>query len=348
MGGMEAHAHQLVRSLVDRGHRVTLFAAAGSDAADLVPICDRPYEDVLPWSHWRGSPELGAFQDRAFSRCLDAIATRAFDVVHNNSLHCPLIDRARQANVPMVTSLHVPPFAAQRDVIDRAAGATSQQFTVTSRHQKGLWNRAIHAQMTVVYNGIAVADWPVSDQPDGRLVWSGRITQNKGLREAVAAAVSARVALDIMGPIEEAGYFDAFVAPYLGAFIRYLGHLHGSALRRRISSAQAAIVTPMWDEPFGLVAAEAMACGVPVIAFDRGAMREVLGACGRLVPAGDVDALARAMSSAGSLPRDGCRARMEREFSLDRMIDGYEKAYRAAISGAAAASSSTSTAALLA
>ena len=93
-----------------------------------------------------------------------------------------------------------------------------------------------------------------------------------------------------------------------------------------------------------------MAAGVPVIAFDRGAMREVLGDCGRIVPAGDIAALAEAIRDAGELDGNACRERVRQRFSVDRMIDGYEAAYRQAMSGSEAARSSSHsrTAALLA
>ncbi len=332
MGGMEAHCHQLVQALSDRGHRVTLFAAAGSDAPDLVAI-GAPYERVLPWSEWRGTDRLVAFQADAFARAIDGITRGAYDVVHNNSLSPEVIDWGRSATVPMVTSQHVPPFATMRGAVARAKDVAGSAFTVTSRQQLSLWGEDAGANMHVVPNGIDLACWHGGTARSDYLVWYGRIAQTKGLREAVAAARLAGARLRIVGTIEDAPYFEAHVRPFLDDRIRYDGHLQGSALRRVVAGARAAVVTPMWDEPFGLVAAEAMAAAVPVIAFDRGAMREVLGDCGRLVPAGDVDALASAMRRADELDGSACRRRVERLYSLRRMIEGYEAIYRAAMSG---------------
>ena len=122
----------------------------------------------------------------------------------------------------------------------------------------------------------------------------------------------------------------------------------GEALRKAVCHARAVVVTPMWDEPFGLVAAEAMACDVPVVAFDRGAMKEVLGDCGTLVPAGDVEALAHAIACLDPGRHYGNRARALGIFSLEAMVAGYESAYAAAIAGVASASSISRTEALLA
>ena len=363
MGGMESHCHTLVTALETRGHQVTLFAAGQSDLAALHPISAQPYEDVLPWARWRGTPELAAFQDRAFGRAWDAICGGKFDVVHNNALFPDLIGWAGRDNVPMVTSQHVPPFAAMKQAVDASSNVPSQQFTVTSRAQLALWatgrgHDGSAGNIRVVHNGIDLAAWrPCPDREDA-LLWYGRITPNKGLLETVAAARKAGVALDIVGTVEDRGYFERCMAGISGEPIRYLGHLTGTTLRERVAQAAAVVVTPMWDEPFGLVAAEALACDVPVIAFDRGALREVVGPCGALVRAGDVDALADAMARHDGLPATGNRDRAARLFSIDAMIDGYEACYEAAIAGSrlasgvlagpCRASSQSSTAALLA
>lgn len=360
-GGMESHCHQLVAALEKRGHDVTLLASSGSDAPSLHSICD-PYEACLPWSKWHGSDRLRVFQEKAFGEARQAIENASFDVVHNNSLSPAMIEWGLTSGHPIVTSQHVPPFKAMGDAVLQARNSRSSQFTVTSNHQLRLWSGRAGENMHVVPNGIALEDWPQASGRSGYLIWFGRITPNKGLREAVSAARIAKARLRIVGTIEDDAYFNEHAAPFLDDRITYEGHLGGPALAGMVGRARAAIVTPMWDEPFGLVAAEAMAAGVPVIAFDRGAMREVLGNCGELVEAGDVNALARAMARAHTLDGSICRERVHGNFSVERMIERYEAIYARAIAGAerapvaspsldasaAAASSASSTAALLA
>ena len=334
MGGMESHCHQLVKGLQAHGHDVTLFAAPGSDATQVHPICDAPYEAVLPWQHWHGTDRLNAFQDRAFTKAQKAIETGEFDIVHNNSLSPSMIEWSLAMRTPMVTSQHVPPFASMRRAVEAGDGSPSSHFTVTSHHQRRLWNLADASNMHVVSNGIALGEWQPAKRRGAHLLWYGRITPTKGLKEAVAAALKAGVHLKIVGLVEDPDYFETWVRPFLDHQIEYAGHMSGSALRACVAQARAVVVTPMWDEPFGLVAAEAMAAGVPVIAFDRGAMREVIGECGRIVEAGNVDALADAMRAAHELDGSACRKRIETLFSVERMILGYEAVYRQAISGA--------------
>lgn len=348
MGGMEAHCASLVAGLEDAGHAVTLFAAPGSCAGNIVEICPAPYEDVLPWDRFHGTPSLERYQQLAFGQAWDVIRARNFDVVHNNSLFPPLIDRALEDGVPMVASQHVPPFGAMRAAVWRAAGSGSVQVTVPSRSQLPLWFDSPPDNLRVVYNGIDCAKWDCGAEHGDALVWFGRITPNKGLYEAVMAARAAGARLDIYGTIEEQTYFSERVRPFLDDTIRYRGHLSGERLRSAVCAARAVLVTPMWDEPFGLVAAEALAGSVPVIAFDRGAMREVVGDCGIIVPPGDIAALGKAIGAIDAIDPSRCRTRAVENFSLTAMIAGYEACYESAMEYAASASSLSRTHALLA
>ena len=139
----------------------------------------------------------------------------------------------------------------------------------------------------------------------------------------------------MFGPIEHRDHFEQEVRPHLSAEIRYGGHLSSSGLRAELGKFDVMAFTPMWDEPFGLVAIEAMACGVPVAYFDSGAAGEVVGPCGAGAPAGNAGALAVALGRAMRVDRSACRARVLERFTLDRLIDGFERLYRRAIVGAA-------------
>ena len=352
MGGMENHCALLCDGLRRAGHEVTLFAAAGTSQPGLRAICD-PYERHLPWDVWHGTPELAEYQRIAFESCWDMVERGGFDVVHNNSLYPAIMDWAADAGVPLVTSQHVPPFGPMREAVGRTAWS-GQVITLTSESQRALWQAADGIDMRVVPNGVDCNVWTPGGPVGDHLIWSGRITPNKGLVEAVSAAKIADLPLLICGPIEDSTYFEMAVGPLLDDQRRYLGHRDSGRLRELVSSARAALVTPMWDEPFGLVAAEALACGVPVAAFDRGGLREVVGPAGVLAPGGDVEALADALSTSLTLDREACRAHALAHLSVEAMIAGYERCYADAIAncrgGAAAsrASSCSSTQALLA
>ncbi|UZK67820.1 glycosyltransferase [Sphingomonas sp. M1-B02] len=345
MGGMEAHCHQLVSALVARGHSVTLFASGDSDPAlPLHPIVERHYDAELPWALWNSTPRLAQFLSGAFECAWAAVTAGEFDVVHNNSMDPALHHWARRDRQPMVTSLHVPPFATLFSALCDEAAPWAHQ-TVTSEAHLASWWANPPATASVVYNGIDTDRWTFRPNGNGRAVWAGRITPNKGTAIALDAAKYAGIALDVIGPIDCSEYFQAEVVPRLDQERVYHGHMQGAELVRMVGESSVLLATPTWDEPFGLIAAEAMACGVPVAALDRGALREVIGACGVL--ASDARSLADAIVAARRISRAACRQRVEQAFSIRSMIEGYEHAYAAAMAGARA-SSNASTVALLA
>ncbi len=334
-GGMEAHCAGLYQGLRDAGHDVTLFAAAGSTDSDLVEICEAPYEAVLPWNRYRGTPQLTQYQDAAFDRAKTVILNSNFDVIHNNSLYPGIIEWAALHAIPCVTSQHVPPFKTMADAVAAASASAAALFTVTSDSQLLLWDGPSRRNMRCVPNGIDTDVWRPGATVGDYFSWAGRIVPNKGLAEAITAARIAGVKLRIYGPIEDVSYFTDRIEPLLRDGVEYHGHARGASLAQSVAGARGALVTPLWDEPFGLVAAEALACGVPVLAFDRGAMREVIGHCGTVVPPGDVDALAAAIGNADRIDRAGCRKRAVEHLSLGAMIAKYESCYASAIRGAA-------------
>jgi glycosyltransferase involved in cell wall biosynthesis len=355
-GGMEAHCDMLCRGLRAAGHQVDLFAAEGSSDPGLIPICHAPYDEVLPWRTYRGTRELATYQRNAFERVLLNIGAGDYDVVHNNSLFPEIIEWCAEAGIPCLTSQHVPPFGTMFEAVLATCDRANIATTVTSRDQQALWSQRGCDAIEVVPNGIDTDFWTPAAETGDYYTWVGRIVPNKGLAEAVRAAAKARVRLKIFGPVEDAGYFADQVEPYLSGGIEFHGHRPATDLRREIARARGALVTPLWDEPFGLVAAEALACGTPVAGFSRGALSEVVGDCGKLVEGGDVEGLARAIAELGHVDREACRKRAVEKLSLETMIQGYESCYTRVIAGArlaslprlAWASSCSSTTALLA
>ena len=335
MGGMEAHSFHLAAGLVARGHRVRMLAAGDSACpGELVPIVARHYEVDFPWHVSHGTPALNAHLDEIYSGALVDLTRDRPDVVHNNALHRYPQAWAAIHRQPMVSAMHVPPFGA----LQRAVLADPRPWsltTVTSRRQVARWWATPPATASVVPNGIDPDAWRFGPAGGGGAVWIGRITPNKAPGAAIRAARAAGLPITLFGPIEHRDCFEEEVRPFLGPDVRYGGHLSTAELQRELGGFDVLAFTPIWDEPFGLVAIEAMACGLPVAWFDSGAAGEVVGPCGAGAPAGDVPGLARALADALAVDRAACRARVLERFTIGRMIDRFEALYRRAIAGVA-------------
>ncbi len=328
-GGLEAQTWALARGLTARGHEVTLFAAPGSDPA--LGVAELPVhrpelsaaalaEQSMPSPRWMA-------EHHAYLRLMLRLAHGGdgFDLVHNNSLHYLPVAMAAALPVPVVTTLHTPPTPWLESAL-QAPERCPVVFTAVSRHTARAWEHVV-PRAVVVPNGIDTARW-TPGPGGGPLVWSGRIAPEKGPHLAVDAAREARRTVLLAGPVSDPGYFERSVRPRLGERARYVGHLPQRALARLVGRASATLITPCWEEPYGLVVAESLACGTPVCGFDRGALPELLTpACGRLVPADDTAALADALTAVTGLRRADARRRAERHCSNTAMIDQYERLY---------------------
>lgn len=329
-GGLEAHTWWLAHALQRRGHQVQLFAAPGSDpalgASELpvrrVVLSDAARSDSsMPSALWMEEHHayLGLMLDLARD------GEHRFDIVHNNSLHYLPVAMAAALRIPVVTTLHTPPTPWLESAIT-AQDSCPVTFTAVSRFTAGAWRPTVPAAR-VVRNGIDTDFWKPGPG-GGDLVWSGRLVPEKGPHLAIEAARAAGMPLRIAGPVSDRAYFEDRVAPLLGEDVRYVGHLDRRELADLLGSASAALVTPGWDEPYGLVVAEALACGTPVCGFDRGALSEILTPeCGLLAPPGDVDALAELIPRAVKLDRRDARRRAEEFCCLDRTADAYTSLY---------------------
>ncbi|MCJ2009010.1 glycosyltransferase family 4 protein [Methylobacterium sp. WL30] len=328
-GGLEMHTHLLAGALMRRGHDVTLFASEGSDPT-LAPVCVCP-----PTGDGLGDPLRHASIDRAenaaYARIMEMVRAGDFDIVHNNSLHDLPLRRSRDLAVPMVTALHTPPFDSLEAGV-RAAPA-GMPFAAVSNHTADAW-REIVAEPVVIGNGVELTVFVYRPAPDPvpYVFWSGRIVPEKGLHLAIDAARAAGLPLHFAGPRPNPAYWAEWIAPRLGDDLVDLGHLGHAELARHLGGARAALVTPRWEEPFGLVVAEALACGTPVAGFRRGALPDILDAtCGALAAPDDVASLSDAIVRAVALDRRACRQRAEDLFDADAMTAGYEALYDAAL-----------------
>ncbi|WP_022872092.1 glycosyltransferase [Nesterenkonia alba] len=329
-GGLEAHTHALARTLKSRGHEVTLFAAAGSDPAleaeaihpQSLQLTDQARRDIS------AAPESWMQQHHAYLGLMLQLAGACqFDVVHNNSLHHLPVAMSQLLDAPLVTTLHTPPTPWLESAMHYAGHAA--RFVAVSRATAGAWSYTAEfsAPVQVITNGVDTCRWRPG--PGGNdAVWIGRIAPEKAPHLAIEAARAAGIRLQLAGPVMDAAYFAERVQPLLGPAAVYRGHLCHQQLVEVVGASAVAVVSPIWDEPYGLVAAEAMSCGTPVAATPRGGLIELIGpASGALAADDSPAALAEAIRTALRCDRMRVRQWAQRHLSLTRMVDEYEELY---------------------
>jgi glycosyltransferase involved in cell wall biosynthesis len=327
-GGMEAHTVALADSLRERGHEVTIHDGGGGGLAMStgrahLRLSEAAEKDV-------SMPARGFLEEHhAYLSLMVSIDGQGYDVVHNNCLHYLPVAMAPALRTPMLTTLHSPPTPWLESAIAVASpDAPGCRWVSVSRANAAAWAHAARP-CRVIPNGVSLDTWRYRRWPRrGGAVWSGRIVPEKGTHRAVEAARLAGMPLTIAGPIDDRDYFERCLAD-AGPEVTYAGHLDSAALAELVGDAEVALVTPCWEEPFGLVAIEALACGTPVAAFARGALPEILDArTGALARPDDVEDLARQIVVARGLSRAECRRRAARYFSLEAMTDRYLETYR--------------------
>jgi glycosyltransferase involved in cell wall biosynthesis len=313
-GPWELFASLLTEGLVARGHEVTLFATG--DSLTAARLCS-----VVPMG-WSEDPSV----DPKVAECLHLAQVfeqaDAFDIIHNGFDFLPLTYSAL-ITTPMVTTVHG--FSSEKivPVYAKYNGRTSYVSISDADRHPGL------DYVATIHHGIDTAAFSLSRSPEGYLAFFGRIHPDKGVAEAIDTAEEAGLPLKIAGIIQDQTYFDTKVAPRLaGDRVRYVGPVRAEDRSDFLGGARALLHLISFDEPFGFSVVEAMACGTPVIAFDRGSMAELIddGRTGAIVP--DVAAAVGAVRRIGSLDRADIRAVALERFGHDRMVDAYVDVYR--------------------
>lgn len=326
LGGAQALVADLARGLAAAGHDVTLIGARGSfvtgvrvvdlliDASALVPA-------VLA----KAAPRVDdAAQREAFARVRTWVDehAREIDVVHAHAYDAPAFAALEGAPVPVVHTLHLPPIDPS---IVAAAGASSAAMITVSRANAAAWTHAGVRIDRVIPNGVDLSRIPVGAGGGGYLLCAGRIAPEKGVDAAARVARAAGLPLWVAGDV----YDEAAHASIDPRGVSFLGPLSRDEVFRIMGRAISLLMPVQWDEPFGLVAIEAMAAGTPVIAYRRGGLPEVIddGRTGFLVDPDDEGALARAISRVGSIDRAACTAHAVKNFSLERMVASHTTFY---------------------
>lgn len=322
-GGLEMHTDMTVQHLVQIGHEVTVYAKEGTrTAGTVVPLVPEDFDPTPQTPH--DVPRIRETLMAAMAEACRQVRDADIDVVLNNSLSpVPLLELA---DVPMVTVLHTPATLTEVLAVLDAPGwrpSPHHRWLSVSAANALAWKHRL-PRISVVANGIDHSRWHSTQSPvPGRAVWTGRITEEKGLHLAIRAARLAGMDLHFAGPVSDREYYREQVEPLLGDDTIYRGHLDHGQLPDLLASGEVYLASPLWAEPFGLAIVEAMAMGTPVAAFLTGAMGEIIGPqAGDLAMHHSAPALADSIQLARTRDRHLVRSWSHR-FSVERMVAAY-------------------------
>lgn len=332
VGGSQVVVSDLARGLATRGHDVTLYAAEGS-RVEGVTVTSLGIEASAfatdTYRHDAPGPSSHHLVD-AYSALYAHVRDQGFDVVHNHGYDAPAIAEAIRARVPVVHTLHLPPTEAVAGAITdaRAADIAMWTFGVSTGHTAS-WRR--HAVMDgTLTNGVPVDDIPFAAAAPRVAVIASRFSPEKGMAEGIMAARQASWPVVVYGTAYDAAYEQVVRDRWRDdQGVHFHPAVARNALWASLAGAGVVLCLFRWDEPFGMVAAEAQAAGTPVIATRRGAALETIrdNATGMLVELDDSDAAMRAMDVVDSLDRSGCRAHALEHLSLSASIARHEDLY---------------------
>ena len=328
----------IAKGLGARGHEVTLFSPLGTEVhghnvtvetMNLRPLVknQEEFSDLLDNTDYLSHDVHGLWDRYMASEMFDRAQKGDYDLLHFHHPESALSLAARYKEVPTLYTLHDPVFNWYKELFELYA-TPNQKFISISNNQRR--DAPDLPYLDTVYNGTNVDLFTCCEKPEDYLLFTGRITPEKGVKEAIQVAKASKHRLLIIGPIDHGsqGYFDQYVKPELDDQILYLGRMDQEVLPKYYQKAKAVLTPIQWEEPFGLTTVEAMACGTPVISLHRGAAPEIIvdGKTGFVVPS--ISEMIDAVGKVDQISRQDCRRHVERHFSTVQMIDHYEQAYR--------------------
>jgi glycosyltransferase involved in cell wall biosynthesis len=336
-GGSQAFVSDLARGLVGRGHEVHVYAASGSEIPGVEVIDTGVDPRSLAGTLYRAFGPAGsagpepAAAESAFARAYQSVRKIQYDVIHNHAFDAPAVRLATALQAPVVHTLHLPPDEAVAAALRHAVqSGRSPTVAAVSVFQASAWRRIVRVDAILApYVPTHVIPW--SREAGDGAVFAGRLSPEKGAAEAIDIARAAGVPIDVYGDAYDAVYSREHIGPrrnWPGVTV------HEAVARTSlwVAMARAAVVLypARWDEPFGMAAAEAQACGTPVVAFGRGGLSEVIvdGVTGFLVPPDDARAAADAVGRTAGISRPACRDHAEGHLDLERSLDAHEQLYR--------------------
>jgi len=332
--------YEIASGLVKKGHQVSLLGTADSQINDvkIIPVIEKSFVDMPAF-------ENPFYAETAYlvklAKKIEEIGNN-FDIIHNHT-YPEFINLlvAKNIKTPIISTIHAQAFPEYDEVL--SLFPECYHISISQAHKKLFKKAKIYK---VIYNGIDTNIYSCQEKKDDYLLWLGRLSKAKnpdgsfmdpkGIKWAIKLAEETNSRLLMSGNIEDMEFYEIDVKPHLTDKIKWVGSLSSelvltkSEVAKLMQGAKAFLMTINWYEPFGLVMAEAMSCGTPVIGFDRGAVSELIvdGKTGFVVPPEKgIEGLKEALSKIDQIVPQDCRDHVVKNFSTETMVDNYEKTY---------------------
>lgn len=317
-GGVELTLLNMLTALTQRGHQIQVVAPQHSQLpqAEVITVAGSP--QIPAQTQTRRTPVHIPENSVLANMWMQVLTLQSqFDLIVNFAYDWLPLYLTPFLNTPVA---HLISMGSLTDAMDQMMGQIADQFPhaigVHTQAQANTFPFAQHCHP--VGNGFNLSRYQFTPHPDTYLCWLGRIAPEKALEDAVAAVDRTGLPLKIMGHIQNQAYLDQIQTRFPTANIDYLGFLDTDEMQEVLRQSQGLLVTPRWVEAFGNVVIEALACGVPVVTYQRGGPAEIVrqGETGWLVEPDSVDGLVEAIHKLPEIDRQACRQQAEQEYSL--------------------------------
>ncbi|QUS62148.1 glycosyltransferase [Synechocystis sp. PCC 7339] len=330
LGGVALNLKNITRTMVSRGHEVKIVAPTGSAIAGL-PIQEiaGALQPLIPQPTYHDPVLMPE----------DAVVAHMWDYVREVEQDYDLIVDFGYEWLPFYLSpflqrpvLHYVCISSWNAVMDRAINRVARLCpgTLGAHTQAQAKTYAVADSFRILSSGIDLEQYQFVPQSGKTLAWAGRISPEKGLEDAFAVAEITQLPLRVFGYLQDEKYWQSLQRDYPRARVEYGGFLPTEEFQQALGQCQALLMTHKWVEALGRVALEAFACGVPVIAYDRGGPQEIVetGQTGFLVTPDDVPDLATAVGKISDIDRAHCRSVADRRYSLTTYGDRLEQWFK--------------------
>ena len=329
-------AEKIVKGLEKRGHDVTFYTPTDSEIKIKKVDCGMISYYRLPNKAMSGGfhdqQQLTIYEQLMASKIYEDARKNKYDLIHAFHLTPKILPFVNLTKTPTVFTLHDPMSASWNKFIKYCPWKNKAHYvSISDSQRKGMPDLNYAG---TVYNGMEIEKFEFKKKPENYLAFLGRYSSEKGADAAVSVAIKSKEKLKMAGTVWGNGFYGEKIKPYLKkGVIEDRGFLESKKeVSDLLRNAKALLFPINWEEPFGLVMIEAMACGTPVIAFNRGSVSEIIvdGKTGFIIE--NEKEMIEAIKNIDQINREDCRKYVEENFTVDKMVEGYEKVYRKIVS----------------